>query len=112
MFRAMRAAVDCPVRLDTMPDHGAVTVSATRREGVNCAFKAVEGVTCTVSHHLERFVVVISADFATSHSRVSLIAQRRFGLRPIWYDRCKSNAVNACAPKMTLRTLLSQIVGT
>ena len=48
-------------------DDAAAAMLAARRQGVNCAFEAVEGVLSTGHHDLETLVIFISTDFTLSH---------------------------------------------
>jgi hypothetical protein len=48
-------------------DDFALAMRASRRQGMDRAFKAVKRVRLSRQHHVERFVVVVSADFALCH---------------------------------------------
>src|SRR5438874_4169437 len=65
--RAMRAAVERPVRLDPVSHDLAATMGTGRSELVNCAFKTVEGIGRPVAYDIEREVVLVSADFTFRH---------------------------------------------
>jgi hypothetical protein len=67
--RAIRTAIERPLRLDPMPDDLAAAMIADRREFVNRAFEAVEGVTRAGGDHLKRQIVVVAANLAFSHRR-------------------------------------------
>jgi hypothetical protein len=55
------------LRLDSMPHDLAAAVLADRSEFVNGALEAVEGVGVTGSHHLKGQVVIVAANFTSSH---------------------------------------------
>src|SRR5512132_1142773 len=64
---AVRAA-EVPVRrLHAVSDNPAPAMAARRREHVNRAFEAVEGVRAAASSHGETLVVIVTAMVATSH---------------------------------------------
>lgn len=65
--RAMGTAVDLSSCFDAMTNDSAVAMSATWRECLDGAFKAVECVTLPSHHHFKRLVVFVSADFALCH---------------------------------------------
>src|SRR5919106_6281033 len=53
---AVVAAVDRAPALEAVASHAHVASCATRRQGVNCALEAVEGVRRAAHHHLEGLV--------------------------------------------------------
>ena len=63
----MCAAVERAVGFDAMADDLAVTMRARRRQQMDRAFETVEGMRRAALHHLERLVVVVTANFALSH---------------------------------------------
>src|SRR5262245_9083343 len=64
---AVRAAIHRAGLLEPVANDGAAAVRADRRERMDRAFEAVERVTFSGDRHLEGFVVVVSAGFASSH---------------------------------------------
>src|SRR5215217_5674353 len=62
--RAVRAAIEGVVRLDAVTEDLAAAVGTDRRQLVNRAFEAVEGVRDAGRHDLERHVVVVAAYLA------------------------------------------------
>jgi hypothetical protein len=67
LLRAVSTAEDPAVRLDSVSDHRAPTVSADRRERVNRTLEAVERVRVACAHDLERLVIVVTAYLADGH---------------------------------------------
>ncbi len=67
MLGAMDAAKDATLRLHAVADNAAATMIARRRQGMNGAFKAIEGVRLAVHHHLKTLVILIAANVAYSH---------------------------------------------
>jgi hypothetical protein len=65
--RAVRTAVDLARGLHSVPDDATGTVRALRREPVDSAFEAVEGVAASRDMHLKALVVVVAADIANGH---------------------------------------------
>ena len=63
----MRAAVERAIRFDAMSHDFAMAVRARRRQQMNRALEAVEGVRRVALQHLEGLVVVIAAHFTLSH---------------------------------------------
>jgi hypothetical protein len=86
LLRAVSTAEDPAVRLDSVSDHTAATVSADRRERVNRTLEAVERVRVACAHDLERLVVVVTAYLADGHllllSYPAGLALRRFPFAP------------------------------
>jgi hypothetical protein len=64
----MDATEDLPVGFHPVADHPAVAVRANRRQRVDCALEAIEGVMLAADDYLKRLVVVIFANFAFSHT--------------------------------------------
>jgi hypothetical protein len=65
----MDATEDLSIGFHAVADHPAVAVRANRRERVDCAFEAIEGVMLTGNDHFERFVIFVFANFACSHTQ-------------------------------------------
>ena len=65
---AIDAAINFSVLLDPVSDHAAVAVRTMRRQRVDRALEAVEGVMLTFDHNLKRLVVFVLANFACSHT--------------------------------------------
>ena len=57
------------VRFDAVTDDTAITVRANRRQRVNCALEAVEGVTLSAHDDFKRLVIVVLANFACRHTQ-------------------------------------------
>jgi len=74
----MDAAEDLSIRFDAVADYAAIAVPANRRQCVDCAFKAVEGVTLSAHNDFERFVIFVLANFACWHAQ---LLRRRAGWR-------------------------------
>jgi hypothetical protein len=68
--RAVDAAEDLSVCFDAVSDDSAVAVRANRRQRVDCALEAVEGVMLTANDYFERLVIFILANFACSHTQI------------------------------------------
>ena len=60
----MNAAEDLSVCFDTVTDDSAIAVGANRRQRVDCAFEAIEGVTLSTHNDFKRLVVFVFANFA------------------------------------------------
>jgi hypothetical protein len=67
---AMCAAEDLAFGLDTMADHAAVAVGATRCQGVNGTFEAVEHHGLASKAYAEGLVVVVAANITPGHGFV------------------------------------------
>src|SRR5215207_4281934 len=67
LLRAVSTAEDLAVRLDSVSDHTAATVTADRRERVNRTLEAVERVRVACARNLERLVIVVTAYLADGH---------------------------------------------
>jgi hypothetical protein len=65
----MDAAKDLSIGFHAVADHPALAVRANRRERVDCALKAVEGVMLASDDDLKRLVIIIFANFASSHTK-------------------------------------------
>lgn len=64
----MHAAEDLSIGFHAMADDPAVAVRANRRERVDCALEAIEGVMLAGDDYFKRLVIVIFANFACSHT--------------------------------------------
>src|SRR5688572_26636646 len=74
----MRAAIKGALRLDAVADDFAIAVLAFWGERVNCAFKAVKIVRLPHDGDLQRFVVIVPANFTFVHtSPPSILRSRR-----------------------------------
>jgi hypothetical protein len=65
----MDATKDLSIGFHAVADHPALAVRANRRERVDCALKAVEGVMLASDDDLKRLVIIIFANFASSHTK-------------------------------------------
>ena len=65
----MDAAKDLSVRFHAMPDYAAIAVRTNRRQRVDCALEAIEGVTLPGHDHFKRLVIFILANFTCSHTQ-------------------------------------------
>jgi hypothetical protein len=63
----MDAAKDLSVGFDAMAYYPAMAVRANRRERVDCALEAIEGVVLAGNDYFKRLVIFIFANFACSH---------------------------------------------
>ncbi len=63
----MDAAEDLSIGFHAVADHPAVAVRANRRQRVDRAFEAIEGVMLPANDHFKRLVIFILANFACSH---------------------------------------------
>jgi hypothetical protein len=68
------ATENLSVRFDAVSDYPAVAVRANRRQRVDRALEAIEGVVLAGNDHFKRLVIVIPANFAFSHISVSRAA--------------------------------------
>jgi hypothetical protein len=64
----MDAAEDFSALLHAMTDDPALAVRANRRERMDRALEAIEGVMLPGHNHFECFVILILANFACSHT--------------------------------------------
>jgi hypothetical protein len=67
LLSAVRTAEDAARSLDAMANHPASAMSASRCQGLNSAFKTIEGMGRAAQHYVEGFVVIIPACFANGH---------------------------------------------
>jgi hypothetical protein len=66
----MNAAEDLSVGFHAVSDNSAVAVRTDRRQRVDCAFEAIEGVMLSGYDHFKRLVIFILANFACSHTQL------------------------------------------
>ena len=66
--RTVGAAEDLPIGFNAVPDNPAVAMRANRRQCVDRALEAVEGVTFSINDYVKRFVIFVFANFAGSHT--------------------------------------------
>src|SRR5690242_13909486 len=85
----MRATIERAVRLDSVADDLALAVLAHRRELVNGALEAVEGMGLSRRDDLERQIVVVAADLALGHGAPPEGERRRAARTP---TVCNGNA--------------------
>ena len=72
----VRTAVERATRFDSVPDDLAMTMRARGCECMDGALEAVERARPFGSDHLERLVVLVSADVALRHQAVSIAEDR------------------------------------
>jgi len=71
LSRTARAAEETIVRLHAVPEDHATAMLAARRELMDGALKAIEGVAKPRRDYLERLVIVVPADLARRHGAPS-----------------------------------------
>jgi hypothetical protein len=64
----MDAAKNLSIGFHAVADYPAVTMWAHRRERVDCALEAIEGVMLAADDYFKRLVIFIFANFAYSHT--------------------------------------------
>jgi hypothetical protein len=64
----MDATEDLSIGFHAVANDAALAVRANRRERVDCALEAIEGVMLAGNDHLKRLVIFIFANFASSHT--------------------------------------------
>ncbi len=64
----MDAAKDLSIGFHAVAHDPAVAVRANRRQRVDCALEAIEGVMLAGDDHFKRLVIFIFANFAFSHT--------------------------------------------
>jgi hypothetical protein len=67
LLGAMGATEDPAIRLYAVADDPALAMSACWRESVDGALEAIENVCPAFGSHLERLVIVVSANFTDRH---------------------------------------------
>jgi len=65
----MDTTEDFAVSFDAVADDTAIAVRANRRQRVDCALEAVEDVTFSAHDYFKRFVIIVFANFAFSHTQ-------------------------------------------
>ena len=65
----MDTTEDFSVRFDAVADDTAIAVWANRRQRVDCALEAVEGVALSAHDNFKRFVIFVLANFAFRHTQ-------------------------------------------
>jgi hypothetical protein len=60
---------DFSVRFDAVADDTAIAVWANRRQRVDCALEAVEGVALSAHDNFKRLVIFVLANFACRHTQ-------------------------------------------
>jgi len=60
---------DFSVRFDAVADDTAIAVRANRRQRVDRALETVESVTFSAHDYLKRLVIIVLANFASSHTQ-------------------------------------------
>ncbi len=65
----MDAAEDLSIGFYAVSDHPAVAVRANRRQRMDRALEAIEGVVFAANDHFKCFVVFIFANFTCSHTQ-------------------------------------------
>src|SRR6476659_5690434 len=68
----VRTTVERATRFHTVPDDFATTMGARRCEGMDGALEAVERARALRGDHLERLVVIVSADITFRHQVISI----------------------------------------
>jgi hypothetical protein len=66
----MDAAEDFSVSFNAVPDNPTVAMGANRRECVDRALEAIEGVMFAANDYFKRLVIFILANFACSHIQI------------------------------------------
>jgi hypothetical protein len=66
----VNAAEDLFICFDTVADDAAIAMRANRRQRVDCAFEAIEGVTLSAHNDFKGLVVFVFADFAHRHTQL------------------------------------------
>ena len=65
----MDTTEDFSVRFNAVADDTTTAVCANRRERVDCALEAVEGVTLSAHDNFKRLVIFILANFTCRHTQ-------------------------------------------
>src|SRR5215471_9070794 len=99
-FRAMFAAEEGAVLLEAVPDDADATVLAGRRQRMDRALEAVEGVGGAVHGHLKRLVVVVSTGFTSGHDNLTALAW--FGGLEAITPPCRGRFRPFCGPMAAL----------
>jgi hypothetical protein len=70
LARAVDAAEDFSVSFNAVPDDPAVAMRANRRQRVDGALKAIEGMTLPADDHFKRLVIFVFANLTCSHTQI------------------------------------------
>ena len=65
----MDTTEDFAVRFDAVPDDTAIAVRANRRQRMDCALEAIEGVTLSAHDDFKCLVIFVLANFASRHTQ-------------------------------------------
>jgi hypothetical protein len=71
----VRAAVEKALLLDSMADDFTPAMDAYGRQCMDGALEAIERMRFALHGHIERFIVVVPANFTTSHKINSLLVE-------------------------------------
>jgi hypothetical protein len=66
----MDATENLSVRFNAVPDDSAIAMRANRRQRVDRALKAVEGMVFATNDYFECLVILIFANFTCSHTQI------------------------------------------
>ena len=77
---AVDTTEDFSVRFDAVADDTAIAVRANRRQRVNCALEAIEGVTLSAHDDFKRLVIIVLANFAFRHTQFVRAREVRGGV--------------------------------
>jgi hypothetical protein len=66
----MNTAIDSPISFHTVPHDPTIAVWADRRQRMDRAFKAIEGVMLSGYDDLKRLVIFVFTNFAYSHTQL------------------------------------------
>jgi len=72
------AAEDLSVGFHAVPNNPAGAVRANRRQRMDSALEAIEGVVLPANDYFKRFVIFVFADFACSHTQIFCALYARF----------------------------------
>jgi hypothetical protein len=65
----MDTTEDLAICFDSVADDTAIAVRTNRRQGVDCALEAVEGVTLATEDDFKGLVIIVLANFACRHTQ-------------------------------------------
>jgi hypothetical protein len=68
--RAVDAAENLSVSFNAVPNNPAIAMRANRRQRVDGALEAIEGVTLPADDHFERLVIFVFANLTCSHTQI------------------------------------------
>jgi hypothetical protein len=66
----MCTAKEVSTNFDSVSDYSAVAVFANWRHGLDCALKAVEGVSRACGDDIETLVIIVSTNLASGHKKL------------------------------------------